>query len=164
MTRCATAVSTTAAWASTCRWPVCSNCTSNSKRLPFDIEVVAFAEEEGQRYKATFLGSSALTGTSTRPGWTRWMRTASHARRCNTPGVKWTTSPRCNAMPADYQGFVEVHIEQGPVLNELDMPLGIVTSINASARFQVRGASAWPATPAPHPWTAAAMRQPPWPS
>ena len=37
--------------------------------------------------------------------------------------------------PKDYLGFVEVHIEQGPVLNELDMPLGVVTSINGSARF-----------------------------
>jgi N-carbamoyl-L-amino-acid hydrolase len=38
--------------------------------------VVAFAEEEGQRYKATFLGSGALTGASTRPGWTRSTPTA----------------------------------------------------------------------------------------
>ena len=35
----------------------------------------------------------------------------------------------------DYLGFVEVHIEQGPVLNELDIPLGVVTSINGSVRF-----------------------------
>ena len=39
-----------------------------------------------------------------------------------------------------YLGFVEVHIEQGPVLNELDLPLGIVTSINGSKRFQPEGA------------------------
>jgi N-carbamoyl-L-amino-acid hydrolase len=38
--------------------------------------------------------------------------------------------------PDDYMGFVEVHIEQGPVLNELDIPLGVVTSINASVRYQ----------------------------
>jgi beta-ureidopropionase / N-carbamoyl-L-amino-acid hydrolase len=38
--------------------------------------------------------------------------------------------------PAQYLGFVEVHIEQGPVLNELNMPLGIVTSINGSVRWQ----------------------------
>jgi N-carbamoyl-L-amino-acid hydrolase len=38
--------------------------------------------------------------------------------------------------PTRYLGFVEVHIEQGPVLNELDMPLGVVTSINASVRYQ----------------------------
>ena len=37
--------------------------------------------------------------------------------------------------PSGYLGFVEVHIEQGPVLNELDLPLGVVTSINASARY-----------------------------
>src|SRR5205085_7468330 len=38
--------------------------------------------------------------------------------------------------PKRYLGFVEVHIEQGPVLNELDLPLGIVTSINGGVRFQ----------------------------
>jgi N-carbamoyl-L-amino-acid hydrolase len=37
--------------------------------------------------------------------------------------------------PQHYLGFVEVHIEQGPVLNELNIPLGVVTSINASVRF-----------------------------
>jgi len=37
--------------------------------------------------------------------------------------------------PARYLGFVEVHIEQGPVLNEIDLPLGVVTSINGSKRF-----------------------------
>jgi N-carbamoyl-L-amino-acid hydrolase len=36
---------------------------------------------------------------------------------------------------ADYLGFVEVHIEQGPVLNELDLPLGVVTSINGGVRY-----------------------------
>jgi N-carbamoyl-L-amino-acid hydrolase len=39
------------------------------------------------------------------------------------------------ARPARYLGFVEVHIEQGPVLNELDLPLGIVTSINGGVRY-----------------------------
>ncbi len=37
--------------------------------------------------------------------------------------------------PEDYLGFIEIHIEQGPVLNELDIPLGVVTSINGSVRF-----------------------------
>ena len=39
-------------------------------------------------------------------------------------------------MPTGYLGFVEVHIEQGPVLNESNLPLGIVTSINGGVRFQ----------------------------
>ena len=107
------------------------------KRLPFDIEIVAFAEEEGQRYKATFLGSGALTGHFN-PAWLDQvdadgisMRSAmQHAGLCvdQIPGLKRNAD--------DYQGFVEVHIEQGPVLNELDIPLGIVTSINAGVRYQ----------------------------
>jgi N-carbamoyl-L-amino-acid hydrolase len=40
--------------------------------------------------------------------------------------------PSCKRNPADYLGFVEVHIEQGPVLTELDLPLGIVTPSTAA--------------------------------
>ena len=105
-------------------------------RLPFDIEVIGFAEEEGQRYKATFLGSGALVGQFN-PAWLDQkdadgvtMRAAmQHAGLC----VDDIASLRRN--PADYLGFVEVHIEQGPVLNEIDLPLGIVTSINGSVRY-----------------------------
>jgi N-carbamoyl-L-amino-acid hydrolase len=43
--------------------------------------------------------------------------------------------PTLQRDPARYLGFVEVHIEQGPVLNEMDLPLGVVTSINGNARF-----------------------------
>lgn len=106
------------------------------RRLPFGFEVVGFAEEEGQRYKAVFLGSGALTGDFN----TAWldqkdadgitMRDAMlHAglRPEDIPGLKRDAS--------NYLGFVEVHIEQGPVLNELDLPLGIVTSINGSVRY-----------------------------
>jgi N-carbamoyl-L-amino-acid hydrolase len=46
--------------------------------------------------------------------------------------------PALRRNPADYLGFVEVHIEQGPVLNELDLPLGVVTSINGSVRYLAR--------------------------
>lgn len=43
--------------------------------------------------------------------------------------------PKLQRDAAKYLGFIEVHIEQGPVLNELDIPLGIVTSINGSVRY-----------------------------
>jgi N-carbamoyl-L-amino-acid hydrolase len=43
--------------------------------------------------------------------------------------------PRLQRDPAHYLGFVEVHIEQGPVLCELDLPLGVVSSINGSVRY-----------------------------
>ncbi len=108
----------------------------SGQRLPFGIEVVAFSEEEGQRFKATFLAASALTG-SFQPGW---------LAQQDADGVTLQAAmERAGLQVADiaalardarqYLGFVEVHIEQGPVLNELHLPLGVVTSINASVRF-----------------------------
>ena len=107
------------------------------RRLPFGIEVVGFAEEEGQRYKATFLGSGALTGhfddawLEQRDADGVTMREAmTHAGLCIAD------IPKLQRDASRYLGFVEVHIEQGPVLNEIDLPLGIVTSINGGVRFQ----------------------------
>ena len=106
------------------------------RRLPFGFEVVGFAEEEGQRYKATFLGSGALVGhfdhswldQEDADGIT--MRAAiEHAGLCIDD------IPKLERDVSKYLGFVEVHIEQGPVLNQLDLPLGVVTSINGSVRF-----------------------------
>jgi beta-ureidopropionase / N-carbamoyl-L-amino-acid hydrolase len=50
-------------------------------------------------------------------------------------GLNIADISRLKRNPGDYLGFVEVHIEQGPVLNELSIPLGIVTSINGSVRY-----------------------------
>jgi N-carbamoyl-L-amino-acid hydrolase len=108
------------------------------RRLPFGIEVVGFAEEEGQRYKATFLGSGALIGQFN-PQWLEQLDADGISMRdamlqANLPGdLQAITALRRD--PANYLGFVELHIEQGPVLNELDLPLGVVTSINGSVRF-----------------------------
>ncbi len=106
------------------------------KRLPYGFEVVGFAEEEGQRYKAVFLGSGALTGHFD-ANWLEQtdvdgitMRAAmEHAGLCPDDIGKLKRDP------SKYLGFVETHIEQGPVLNALDLPLGIVTSINGSVRY-----------------------------
>jgi len=107
-----------------------------NRRLPYAFEVVGFAEEEGQRYKATFLGSGALIGHFD----TTWLDqkdadgiTMREARR--HAGLKDEDIPKLQRDPSRYLGFVEVHIEQGPVLTELDLPLGIVTSINGSVRY-----------------------------
>jgi N-carbamoyl-L-amino-acid hydrolase len=110
--------------------------SSAGKRLPFDLEIVAFAEEEGQRYKATFLGSGALTGDFN-PAWLDQVDADGISMRAamQHAGLSVDDIPSLKRNANDYQGFVEVHIEQGPVLNELDIPLGIVTSINASVRY-----------------------------
>jgi len=109
------------------------------RRLPYDIELVAFAEEEGQRYHATFLGSGALAG-SFDPTWLDQkdaggvpMREA--MRRAGLPGTMEAIAA-LRRDPKRYLGFLEVHIEQGPVLAERDLPLGVVTSINGGVRLR----------------------------
>ncbi len=106
------------------------------KRLPFHIEVVGFAEEEGQRYKATFLGSGALVGDF-KPEWLDQKDADGVSMReaMAQAGLQLADIPAIKRDPGAYLGFVEVHIEQGPVLNELDLPLGIVSSINGSVRY-----------------------------
>jgi N-carbamoyl-L-amino-acid hydrolase len=110
--------------------------SAKGKRLPFHFEVLAFAEEEGQRFKATFLGSGALIGQFD----AKWLdqkdadgvplrEAMAHA------GLNIDDIAKLKRNAADYLGFVEVHIEQGPVLNELDLPLGVVTSINGGVRY-----------------------------
>jgi N-carbamoyl-L-amino-acid hydrolase len=104
--------------------------------LPFGIEVVGFAEEEGQRYPAVFLGSSALTGHFD----ARWLdqRDAAGTKMRDAmaqAGVVPDDIPALARDPAQYLAFVEVHIEQGPVLTDADLPLGVVTSINGSVRY-----------------------------
>jgi N-carbamoyl-L-amino-acid hydrolase len=108
------------------------------RRLPFGIEVVAFAEEEGQRYRATFLGSGALAGRFD----SSWLEQKdsdgiSMRQAMESAGVNPADIPGIARDVSKYLGFVEVHIEQGPVLSELGLPLGIVTSINGSVRYLV---------------------------
>ena len=107
-----------------------------SRRLPFGIEVVGFSEEEGQRYKATFLGSGALIGHFN-PAWLDQKDANGITLReaMQHAGLCIDDIPKLQRDPAAYLGFVEVHIEQGPVLNELNLPLGVVTSINGGRRY-----------------------------
>ena len=108
------------------------------QRLPFGLEVVGFSEEEGQRYPADFLGSSALIGNF-QPAWLDQLDAAGITLRdaMQAAGLPGTMDAiqAIRRDPSRYLGFVEVHIEQGPVLDSLDLPLGIVTSINGSRRY-----------------------------
>lgn len=107
------------------------------KRLPFAIEVIAFGDEEG-RFPTTLTGSRALTGRFD-PAWlderdaqgvTR--RDALKAFGCD-PGKIVATRPDPNAVV----GYIEVHIEQGPVLEAENLPLAAVTSINGASRGSI---------------------------
>jgi OHCU decarboxylase len=111
---------------------------ARGERLPFNLEVIGFAEEEGVRFKSTFLGSSAVAGRFDRAqleqqdehGFT--MRQALREAGHDPAGIDAIARD-----PASLLGFVEVHIEQGPVLLERGLPLGVVTAIAGSSRYLV---------------------------
>lgn len=108
------------------------------ERLPYHLEVIGFAEEEGVRFRSTFLGSNALTG---RFDFTQLDQVDADgvAMRDALAGAGHDVAA-IGALardPATLLGFVEVHIEQGPVLLEHGLPLGVVTAIAGSSRFLV---------------------------
>jgi N-carbamoyl-L-amino-acid hydrolase len=108
------------------------------EKLPFHLEVIGFAEEEGVRFKSTFLGSSAVIGEFDQALLDRIdadgvsMRAALEAAGHDRGAIGAIARK-----PADLLGFVEVHIEQGPVLLLQNLPVGIVTSIAGSSRYLV---------------------------
>lgn len=109
------------------------------RRLPFAIEVVGFCDEEGVRFATTFLGSRAIAGTfdpkaldaKDRNGVT--MRDALRAFGGDPDGI-----PKAAKRPDEVLGFVELHIEQGPVLEAEELAVGTVTAINGFTRLAVR--------------------------
>jgi OHCU decarboxylase len=106
--------------------------------LPFHFEVIAFAEEEGVRFKSTFLGSNAVIGQFNMELLDITDKDGVSMRAAITQaGHDVNAIPQIARNPADILGYVEVHIEQGPVLLQHDLPVGIVTSIAGSSRYQV---------------------------
>jgi beta-ureidopropionase / N-carbamoyl-L-amino-acid hydrolase len=107
-------------------------------RLPVGLQVIAFAEEEGVRFKSTFLGSRAVTGEVDAKVLDRTdaagvtMRTAMQAAGLDPTAIGAAALDRQSLL-----GFVEVHIEQGPVLLDEDVSAGVVTSIAGSIRNTV---------------------------
>jgi len=109
----------------------------NRLRLPFAIEVCGFADEEGVRYQSSYLGSRAVAG----------LLPDSDLRRKDARGVSMADAIRAfGGQPARLKqarfnasrllGYVEAHIEQGPVLEEKQLALGIVTAIAGQSRYQ----------------------------
>src|SRR5450830_1105154 len=106
--------------------------------LPFHFEIVAFSEEEGVRFKSTFLGSKAIIGQFDLNLLDLTDRDGISMRDVLTQaGHDVTAIPKIARDPSDLLGYVEVHIEQGPVLLNRDLPVGIVTSIAGSSRHLV---------------------------
>src|ERR687888_1535929 len=108
------------------------------KELPFHLELIAFSEEEGQRFPAAFISSAALTGKFDPP--LLETRDAAGLRLGDVmreAGLDPGQIPALARRPEDLLGYFEVHIEQGPVLLKEGLPVGIVTSITGILRYEV---------------------------
>ena len=105
------------------------------RRLPFPIEAVALADEEGLRFQATYLGSRALAGTLDETTLNRLdddgmtLREAIAAFGGDSDNLSAAALRRGEAL-----AYVEVHIEQGPRLEAMDAPVGVVTTIAGQTR------------------------------
>jgi len=111
---------------------------ARGQRLPYDLEVIAFSEEEGVRFRSTFLGSSALAGSFDMALLDAVDSDAVTLGDALAQAGHDVASIAAIARdPASMLGFVEVHIEQGPVLLERGLPLGVVSAIAGSSRYLV---------------------------
>lgn len=109
-------------------------------KLPFALEVLAFGDEEGVRFPKTLIGSSAIAGTFTADALDLIgqdgisLRDALIAFGCDPEAIGG------EAMRAeDVLGYLEVHIEQGPVLEKEGDALGVVSAIASQGRYRLRG-------------------------
>ncbi len=106
--------------------------------LPFQIEVAAFCDEEGVRFQTAYLGSAFFNGRFD-PAWLALEDDAgvSIADALRAWGADPDAIVREQAPPRDLLGYVEMHIEQGPVLERADRACGVVHSICGQSRIHV---------------------------
>lgn len=106
--------------------------------LPYAIEIIAFGDEEGVRFPQTLSGSRAIAGNfnpAALAGADEDGVTLADALKnfgCNPDAI-----PAIARNPADILAYIELHIEQGPVLEAENLAVGVVTAINGAARFSV---------------------------
>src|ERR1700730_10429482 len=108
----------------------------NGRQLPFGIEIVGFSEEEGVRFGTPFIGSRALTG---RLDEQLLARKDPRGISVRSAIEEFGLNPRdvpLAALGDDILGYVEFHIEQGPVLETMKRPLGVVDAIAGQSRFE----------------------------
>jgi allantoate deiminase len=106
--------------------------------LPYDVEVVGFSEEEGVRFGKAYLGSEGYAGRlgsgSLKLADPRGVTVGEALRRFNGGGF---SPPRAAHRRNKLAGYVEVHLEQGPVLAAARLPIGVVSAIAGQSRFRL---------------------------
>ena len=89
--------------------------------LPFHLEVVGFSDEEGVKYQTTYLGSRAMLG----------LLEKKDRQVIRQKGIEKARRPR-----AELLAYLEAHIEQGPVLEHIRAPVGVVSDIAGQTRIR----------------------------
>ncbi|MEN0036084.1 MAG: allantoate amidohydrolase [Cellvibrio sp.] len=110
----------------------------NNIVLPYAIEVIGFGDEEGTRFGSTLLGSRAVAGTWNPDWWTLKDRAGISLQQAFIDfGLARENIHSAARDPEDILAYLEVHIEQGPVLEDENLALGIVTAIAGARRFAI---------------------------
>ncbi|MBU3022637.1 allantoate amidohydrolase [Aestuariibacter sp. A3R04] len=106
--------------------------------LPFHLDIVGFGDEEGTRFGSTLLGSKALTGR-----WPdEWAKLKdengiSLPEALKSFGLNFDNVPQASVVDTGVLGYLELHIEQGPVLEKQNLPVGVVSAISGARRFDI---------------------------
>ena len=109
---------------------------ARGERLEHAVEIVAFGDEEGVRFRSTLTGSRALAGTYEKDALDQ--KDSGGVRMRDALKAFGGDPERAGSIRADnVAAFVEAHIEQGPVLEAEGLPLGVVTAINGATRLEV---------------------------
>ncbi len=107
-------------------------------QLPFHLDIIGFSEEEGVRYSKPYLGSSAVAGMFQQ----EWLERAddkgiSMREAIAAFGLNPDNIAAAAYSPDEVIGFVEAHLEQGPVLEHAGAPLGVVSGIAGQSRLRL---------------------------
>jgi allantoate deiminase len=107
--------------------------------LPLAIDVIAFSEEEGARFHTPYLGSAAVAGQFER----RWLDLVDRhgitvANAITTFGLDLTALPAAAYGKSQTVGYLEAHIEQGPLLEQYGWPVAVVTALAGQSRMRSR--------------------------
>jgi allantoate deiminase/N-carbamoyl-L-amino-acid hydrolase len=108
------------------------------RRLPFHLDLIGFAEEEGVRFSSPYIGSSAIAGRFDRAVLMR--RDAGGQTLADVIHKTGHDPEKLGALarrPDELAGYLEVHIEQGPVLLQEGLAVGVVSSIAGNLRYSV---------------------------
>ena len=107
-------------------------------RLPFAIGVIGFCDEEGTRFQVPYLGSKAQAGCFDKKDFARKDADGiSMAQSIKTFGGKPANIASARLDPRKLVGYVETHIEQGPVLEQNNLAVGVVSAIAGQTRARV---------------------------